>query len=71
MKTAEEVMKEEMDRKDMMIRKQADTIMAQKSEIEQQSELLGESKSCTLLWNELFIYHEPFYFFDNLPIFQA
>ena len=49
LKTSEEVMKDEMDKKDLMIRRQADTIMAQKSEIEQQKELLSKTKACTLL----------------------
>ena len=48
MKNREELMKNELEKKDMLLRRQADTIMAQKSEIDKQKNVTY-AKSCCIL----------------------
>ena len=48
MKKAEVTMKEELEKKDFLIRRQADTILAQKSEIDRQKSVTS-AKVCTIL----------------------
>lgn len=45
----EEFMKQELEKKDQAIRKQADTIMSQKSEIDRMKSLIEGSKTCNIL----------------------
>ena len=48
MKHKEELMKNELEKKDLLLRRQADTIMAQKSEIDKQKNVTY-AKSCCIL----------------------
>lgn len=49
MQTKESLLKKEMGQKEQMIRQQKDTILAQKSEIERQRQVIEGAKSCAIL----------------------